>query len=139
MKSKSLLVCLLGVLIMLNSCKKEAGEGGSSSIRGKVYAKYYNKNFSVLASQSYAPDIDMYIIYGDDFTYGERIRTSYDGAYEFKYLQKGKYKIFAYSKDSTGAYSNHVNQYAPDIAIVKEVEISKNKQVVEIEDIQIVQ
>ena len=139
MKSKSVLICLFGILIMLGSCEKEAGEGGSSNIRGKVYAKYYNKNFSILASQGYAPDIEMYIIYGDDFSYGERIRTSYDGAFEFKYLQKGKYKVFAYSKDSTGAYSNHVNQYAPDIAIVKEVEITKNKQTIELEDIQIVQ
>ncbi len=124
---------------MLNSCKKEAGEGGTSHIQGRVYAKYYNKNFSTMSAAGYAPDIDVYIIYGDEHSYGERVRTSYDGAFEFKYLQKGKYKVFAYSKDSTGAYTNHVNQYAPDIAILKEVEITKNKQTIELEDIQIVQ
>lgn len=139
MKSNSLLLLLAGTLLMLNSCKKEAGEGGTSHIKGKVYAKYYNKNFSILADSGYAPDIDVYIIYGDDHSYGERIRTSYNGAFEFKYLQKGKYTIFAYSKDSTGAYSNHVNQYAADIAILKNVEITKNKQTVDVEDIQIVQ
>ena len=139
MKLNFLLICLTGILLTFNACKKEAGEGGSSSIKGKVYATYYNKNFSVQASEGYAPDIEVYIIYGDEFSYGERIRTSYNGAYEFKYLQQGKYTIFAYSKDSTGAYTNHVNQYAPDIAIIKNVEITKNKQTVEIEDIQIVQ
>ncbi len=139
MKLNSALLYLIGILITFSACKKEAGEGGSSSIKGKVYAKYYNKNFSVQASENYAPDIDVYIIYGDDFSYGDRIRTSYDGAYEFKYLQKGKYTIFAYSKDSTGAYTNHVNQYASDIAILKNVEITGNKQSAEVEDIQIVQ
>ncbi len=126
-------------LLLFNSCKKEAGEGGTSSIKGKVYAKYYNKNFTLLADSAYAPDIDVYIIYGDEFSYGERKRTSYNGTYEFKFLQKGSYKIFAYSRDSTGAYRNLVNQYANDLAIIKEVEITKNKQTVEVIDINVLQ
>lgn len=139
MKSFYLLLLSIGFLVPLNSCKKEAGVGGTSYIKGKVYAKYYNKNFTVLADSAYAPDLDIYIIYGDDFSYGERKRTSYNGTYEFKFLQKGSYKIFAYSRDSTGAYRNLVNQYANDLAVIKEVEITKNKQTVEVPDINVLQ
>ncbi len=139
MKSNILYLCVLCLVLAFNSCKKEAGKGGTSGIRGKVYSKYYNKNFSVLADSGYAPDTDVYIIYGDGFSFGDRQKTSYNGSYEFKYLEKGNYKIYAYSEDSTGAYSNHVNQYAPDIAIIKEVSITKNRQKVEVEDIHIVQ
>lgn len=139
MKSFYLLLFSFGFLLLFNSCKKEAGGGGTSYIRGKVYAKYYNKNFTVLADSAYAPDIDIYIIYGDDFSYGERKKTSYNGTYEFKFLQKGSYKIFAYSRDSTGAYRNLVNQYANDLAVIKEVEITTNKQTLEVPDINILQ
>lgn len=139
MKSFYLLFFSIAFLLLLNSCKKEAGEGGTSFIKGRVYAKYYNKNFTLLADSAYAPDIDIYIIYGDDFSYGERKRTSYNGTYEFKYLQKGTYKIFAYTRDSTGTYRNLVNQYANDLPVIQEVEITKNKQTVEVPDINILQ
>jgi hypothetical protein len=139
MKAKIILISLLGFLLIFNSCKKEAGVGGNSSIRGKVYAKYYNKNFSVLADSGYAPNIDVYIIYGDNIAYGDHQKTTYDGAFEFKYLQKGQYKVYAFSKDSTGAASNHVNQYAPRIGIVKETTITKNKQQIELPEIHIIQ
>lgn len=139
MKSFYLLLLSIVFLVLFNSCKKEAGEGGTSFIKGRVYAKYYNKNFTVLADSAYAPDIDIYIIYGDDFSYGERKKTSYNGTYEFKYLQKGTYKIFAYTRDSTGTYRNFVNQYANDLPVIQEVEITKNKQTVEVPDINILQ
>ncbi|MBA3704462.1 MAG: hypothetical protein H0W84_00750 [Bacteroidetes bacterium] len=132
---------LIGIvsLLLISSCKKEAGPGGTSSINGKVYARYYNKNFSILADSAYAPDLDVYIIYGNEQTFGERQRTTYDGSYKFKYLQKGSYKIYTYSKDSTGAYKYYVNQYSPDVVVVKDVKIAKNKQSVEVPDIHIVQ
>jgi len=128
-------VCLL----CFSDCKKEAGEGGTSFIQGKVYAKYYNKNFSVLADSGYAPDIDVYIIYGDEFSYSDRLRTSYDGSFEFKYLRKGNYKIFALSRDSTGTYKNQVNQFSPDIAVTVEAQINKSRERVEVKQIDILQ
>ena len=129
-------ICLV---FLLAACKKEAGPGGTSSIKGKVYAKYYNKNFTILADSAYAPDLDVYIIYGNEFSYGKRVRTSFDGSYEFKYLRPGSYKIFTYSKDSTGSYKNQANSYSPDVAVVKLVDITKNKQVKEVPDINVVQ
>lgn len=133
------LLFLSTAILLLNSCKKEAGEGGTSFIKGRVYAKYYNKNFTVLADSAYAPDVDIYIIYGDEFSYGERKKTSYNGTYEFKFLQKGAYKIFAYTRDSSGTYRNLVNQYANDLPVIQEVEITKKKQTVEVPDINILQ
>ena len=45
-----------------------------------------------------APDQDVYLIYGSENTfYDDDVKTSYDGSFEFRYLQKGDYQIFAYS------------------------------------------
>ena len=130
---------LVVFLLFTSSCKKEAGGGGTSTIQGKVFASYYNKNFTLKAASGFAGDIDVYIIYGDEYSFGDRTRTSYDGAYQFKYLRPGKYRVFAYSKDSTGAYKNQANQFAPDIAVVKPVEVTKGKETVEVPQINIIQ
>jgi len=139
MKLKYIFATLLSTMFVFSACKKEAGPGGTSSIRGKVYARYYNKTYSVKADSAYAPDIDVYIIYGNDFSYGERTRTSYDGSYEFRFLQKGTYTIFAYSKDTTGAASFQANQFSPDVAVKKKAEITKGRQKVVLTDIEIIQ
>jgi hypothetical protein len=110
------------------ACKKEAGEGGTSSISGKVYAKDYNATFTVLQGQYYVPDKWVFIIYGDDKDYGNRIRTNYDGTYEFKYLRPGNYRVYAYSKDST-------LQTNAEIAVIKEVTIGKQYQEITAPDI----
>ncbi|MDD5571343.1 MAG: hypothetical protein PHD97_09355 [Bacteroidales bacterium] len=114
------------------SCKKEPGDGGNASIRGKVYAKYYDKYFNNLLGEGYAPEKDIYIIYGDEPTFSDRTRTNYDGTYEFKYLRKGKYKIYVYSLDST------VITYSDYHAVSVEAEITKNKQTIEVPDLVII-
>ena len=111
---------ILSVLIV--SCSKEAGEGGTASIKGKVYGDYYNKSFTTFYGSSYVPDKDVYIIYGDDASYGERVRTSYDGSFEFKYLRKGDYKVFVYSIDSTLTLPSGLN------TILKSGTIDENGQ-----------
>ena len=131
-----------GLVLFFGSCKKEAGEGGRATIRGKVYAEYWDKTYTIKADSGYAPDVDVYIIYGDEPTYGNRTKASYDGTYEFKYLQKGDYKIYAYSKDSTGRAKDQMNgnsnyQFNPDIAVIKSVKISERKATVEVEDLMI--
>ncbi len=40
---------------------------------------------------------DVYIMYGDEPIYGDKMETGYDGFYRFRYLTKGMYKIYAYS------------------------------------------
>jgi hypothetical protein len=95
-------IAFWGVLILVStafySCKKVAGEGGSSTIKGVVVEKKLNSVGNVIASYPIA-DEDVYIIYGEEGNfYDDRIRTSFDGSFEFRYLQPGKYRVFAYSE-----------------------------------------
>jgi len=92
-------IILLLVAVSFMSCEKEEGEGGTSEIRGKVYVLDYNADMMHLLKEYYAPEEDVYIIYGDDEVYSDRFRTNYDGSFVFKNLQKGEYTIFVYSKN----------------------------------------
>lgn len=123
-QKKALIFGAFLVLLLVASCSKDAGEGGTSSIRGKVYAKYYNKTFTSLIGEAYAPDQDVYIIYGDDVTYGDKQKTCYDGSFEFKYLRKGTYKVYAYSLDTT--LTNPATQFA----VIAEVKITKSGETI---------
>jgi hypothetical protein len=127
-KSHLILSVSLLLILALNSCKKDPGSGGTSSIYGKVFAKDYNSTFTVFLESYYAQDYDVYLIYGDDKTYGDKVKTSYDGTYEFKYLRKGTYHVYAYSKDST----LQTNALIP---VIEDVEITKNNQDLETPEI----
>lgn len=138
MKAIHLKLFSMTLLLFFSSCKKEAGQGGQSFIKGKIYANYYDKNFYAHTESKYAVNIDVYIIYGNDYTYGDHQKTSGDGGYEFKYLQKGKYTIYAYSRDSTGLYINQAKKYAAEIPISESAEITKNKQTIVVPDINVI-
>jgi hypothetical protein len=118
----------LAVLLTLSSCKKEPGPGGNSTIYGKVLVKDYNETFTVLEETYYGPDVWVYLIYGDDRDYGDRILTSYDGTYEFKYLRPGNYKIYTFSRDST-------LQTNADIPVIREIRIDDKKQEINVDDL----
>ncbi|HBF88524.1 MAG TPA: hypothetical protein DDX39_07775 [Bacteroidales bacterium] len=121
-----LFISFIIITLTLESCTKEAGEGGNSSIYGSVWVKDYDNTFTVLNGEYVAADEDVYIIYGDDYGYSDHIKTDYNGNYVFKYLRKGKYTIYTYSKDST------LQNISGEIAIVEEIEITKLKQEVEV-------
>ena len=99
-------IYILFFLLLVCSCEKEAGEGGTSSIVGSVYkiSTYYN----VLTQQNdtvyYQLDSgeDIYIIYSKDENdfYDDNIETNWNGQYRFDYLRKGDYTVFIYA-DST--------------------------------------
>jgi hypothetical protein len=129
MKNKFQTSFLISIfLALMVSCEKDPGKGGNSSIFGKVYVKDYNSTFTILQDEYYGQDENVYVIYGDDVTYSDDVSTNYDGTYEFKYLRPGKYKIYAYSKDSS-------LQTLADIPIIKEVEITGKNQRIEVPDI----
>lgn len=117
--------------VLVSSCSKEAGEGGNSSIYGKVIAHNYNAEFTNLKGIYPAADEDVYIIYGDDRSYSDRVSTSHDGVYEFKYLRPGDYTVFVYSKDSTLTMPSEM------YAVIQKITISEKKQAVEAEDMKI--
>lgn len=117
---------LLGLLflVLFNACKKEEGIGGTSSITGKVLVRQYNDNFTVKTEQYYASDEEVFIIYGDEDIYGDKVTTNYDGTFRFEYLREGNYKVFAYSEDSAGYPSKKM------LPVIKNVKIDgKNKTV----------
>ncbi|MFY8189619.1 MAG: hypothetical protein ACOVK9_01540 [Bacteroidia bacterium] len=118
---------VFSLIIGLNqSCKKPEGEGGSASIKGKVWTQKYNGTFSSLQAEYPGADEWVYIIYGSEISYGDRIRTNYLGEFEFRFLRTGKYKLYVYSRDST------FQSPSGEVAVVKELEIKERKQTVDV-------
>lgn len=131
MKNKIILTLFCVVLSFIFSCKKEAGKGGDATIFGKVLIKDYNSTYTVLQDTYYAQEADVYIIYGNNRSFGDRVRTNYDGTFEFKYLRTGTYTVYAYSKDTT-AQTNAL------IPVIRTVEITKKSQDVEVNEIEVI-
>ena len=116
------------MLIVLQGCKKEEGIGGTSTISGKIIVHDFDAGFQEASPREIYPakNEKSFIIYGEDgTTYNDDFNTSYDGTYEFKYLQKGKYRIFAYSKDSTGAKTTGIIS-GQKIPVIVSIEIKSN-------------
>jgi len=107
-----------------SGCEKDPGEGGTSSITGYLHVTDYNASFLIVQGEYPGADEDVYIIYGDDVSYGDRIRSGPDGRFEFKYLREGKYTVYAYSDDTTLSGKS---------VISIPVEISDKKQTVDID------
>ncbi|MFI5202887.1 MAG: hypothetical protein ACHQF2_00205 [Flavobacteriales bacterium] len=122
--SYSTLLLFVAVLATaMYSCKKEPGEGGAASIKGSVKIQNYNQvTHATIGSPYYAGREDIYIIYGDGTTYHDKIETSFDGSFEFRFLRVGKYKVYMYSdivpKPASGA---------DEEAVIFEVEITDKK------------
>lgn len=106
------------------SCKKGPGEGGQTSIIGKVWAEEwddisYTQHYDSL--DRWAADEEVYVIYGNDASYGDRIRTGPDGVFEFRYLRAGDYTIYVYSE----APENSAATAGGKVAVSKRVSIPK--------------
>lgn len=125
-KSILKLVVITVVILLISSCKKEAGEGGNSSIRGKVWVVNYNATFTSINSEYIGADEYVYIIYGSDVSYGDRTKTNPEGEFEFKYLREGNYTIYVYSKDKTKVSPSGMT------SVKVSTNISSKKQVVDI-------
>jgi hypothetical protein len=108
------------VLVLFIGCSNGPGAGGQASIIGKIKAQDYTLNCTQLNGEFFSPDEDVYIIYGDDPTYGERVKSGPDGTFMFRYLRKGTYTIYVYSDDCTVA--------AGTVAVKATVEITGRKQ-----------
>jgi len=131
MNNKFPLFLMLTLSILLFSCAKDAGEGGNSTIYGKIITYNYNAEFTNLRGIYPGADEDVYIIYGSDRSYSQRIRSNYDGVYEFKYLRSGEYTIYVYSKDSTLTLVSGIKP------VIQKVTIDNKKQTVEAADMKI--
>lgn len=111
-------ICIIGGLFF--SCSKTPGSGGQASIIGKIKTQNYINNCTQLQATYPGADEDVYIIYGDEPSYGERVRTAPDGTFLFRYLRKGVYTVYIYSDDC--------DEPSGTIAIKKSIEITGRKE-----------
>jgi len=109
----------IGLSLLCSSCKKNEGTGGAATIKGSILGKKYN-GIGVLIAEYPLANEDVFIIYGKKTNYfDDRIRTSYDGSFEFRALQPGNYTVFCYSKDP--------NVPGGETAVLREIFIEKKK------------
>lgn len=102
MTNKIKLILPIFILFMVfSSCRKVEGPGGSVTIKGVVIER---NHVGTSIFEYPAADQDVYIIYGSENSfYDDDVSTSYDGSFEFRYLQKGDYQIFAYQDNPSVA------------------------------------
>jgi hypothetical protein len=87
----------------LFSCINEEGEGGTGSIEGYVYKVVHPDGVYNFKTDTFpASKEDVYIVYGSDAVYGDKMDAHYDGFFKFKYLTKGIYQIYSYSSHPGG-------------------------------------
>lgn len=125
------ILLLLLLIVCIGSCKKPEGPGGQATVKGKVYATDFDNTYTYVVSKGYFPGIKVYIIYGSGTSIGNSVATSSDGSFEFKYLNKGHYKVYANSVDT--AYKIKGND--SEKAVIKEFEIKDAKKTVTLDDI----
>jgi len=111
----------MGALLM-SGCTKEPGEGGRALIRGTVLMQDINNNTGQPTGDPYpAQEYKVYIIYGDGDFYDDDVDTGPDGEYEFRWLRKGTYTIFAYSETCNNCNELEVIRTTVEIGDRKEV------------------
>lgn len=112
--------------LFLFSCKKEAGEGGTASIKGRVWG--YDINTSgIVTDSAEVQDARVYISYGDNTTVDDDTRSSYTGEYIFRGLQKGTYTVFVYSQCNDCPFNQEV--------VKQTIEITENGKEVLVPDL----
>lgn len=114
-------------LMVFSSCRKVEGPGGSVTIKGVVIER---NHVGTSIFEYPAADQDVYIIYGSQNSfYDDDVSTSYDGSFEFRYLQKGDYQIFAYQDNPSVASGTD--------EVLVQVNASENNQVIILDTIYI--
>lgn len=94
---------LLALALIMLSCNKGEGRGGSGTIRGFVKLVHHPEDdFELGADTIAAAKTDVFLVYGDEPFYGDDIETGPDGMYQFEYLNPGNYNVFAYSTLPSG-------------------------------------
>lgn len=121
------ILLLLCLAFSFFSCEKEEGEGGNSTIRGKVLALEVDNNIPT-GVEYYLPDERVYLVYGAEGPYDDIYRTHFDGTFEFNGLRTGKYSVYAYSLCVEPCDA----EVEP---IIKELEITERNSTVELEDL----
>ncbi len=90
-------------LLIAGSCVNEEGEGGTSSISGKLVTQYYNDDYSMMIKEEPAVDEKVSILYGDESFVGDDVDASNDGSFRFSWLRRGTYTVYYESEDTLTA------------------------------------
>ena len=125
---------------LLTSCNTDEGYGGSARIEGRVFVVMHDADNFVIdkngnpaalkADTVVAREADIYIIFGNESYYSERMRTGDEGQYMFKYLNPGNYSVYAYSKRPTGekiAEKKNVSVKKGETKIVEDIYVHEGK------------
>lgn len=97
------LLPLVAATLLLPSCNKGEGKGGTGTIQGFVQLVHHpDDSFELTADTMAAAKTDVFIVYGDDAYFGDDTETGSDGLYQFEYLTPGNYTVYAYSTLPSG-------------------------------------
>lgn len=104
---------------------------GTAAIKGRVKEIDYVDGSAwpnlVIEKTYYATEQEIYLTYGSHTYYDERIRSQFDGSFEFRGLIPGDYLVFLYSDDVTGE--------SEKVALKFEISITGLEQVVDLGEI----
>lgn len=113
------------------SCKKPAGPGGRAAVKGKVFSNDFDNTQQYMISSQYESGQKVFIVYGNSDVTGNNVTTSPDGSFEFLYLNKGHYKVFVNSLDT----SIKVKGNKTMVPVIREFDITGMTQTVTLTDI----
>ena len=103
---------LLSASLVLASCNRNEGLGGTSSLEGYVYnVIHYDDNFSFRKDTFPALGKKVYITFGNEAQVGDDTDAGQDGYYRFNYLREGNYTVYALS-EAASAEKTAVSQKA---------------------------
>ncbi len=98
-----ILMALLALALILPSCNKGPGEGGTGTLQGYVKLVHHpDDDYTLTPDTMAAAKTDVFIIYGNEVYFGNDVETGADGMYQFEYLRPGDYTVFAYSTLPSG-------------------------------------
>ena len=126
-----LIICTVTFGFM--ACEKDAGEGGTSVIEGKVYVvDVWDNNgvWDTVTPLKLDAEKEVYIIYSGDENdvYDDSFDTHWNGEFRFEYLRKGDYTIFTYADFDTSG------NYPGDYPVFKHITIDENNKTFTLDD-----
>ena len=114
-------IFLLPAVLIITSCEKPEGPGGTGSISGSLIRHSYNDDLSLLISEKPAVDEDVFIIYGDSDVPGDNNKTGLNGRFSFDFLRSGSYTIYYLSEDTSATPDD-------EIPVIIEVDLARGEQ-----------
>jgi len=112
---------MISLALLILGCKKEPGIGGNGILHGHVQTRHFNASFTQFLGTYPAADHYVYLVFGNHQGYDKRIKTDYNGDFQFEYLYPGQYTVYTYSIDSSGTV------LSGQTVIKKTIDLKKNE------------